>query len=469
MLIPLRLVPDRPLQRQFYEQIRGLIVSGALRPGARMPSTRLLAEQYSVARITVILAYERLIVEGHLQTRPSTGTFVTGPPPTCAVVEAQTPHGPWQEEADSPPRIAVDFSPGPPDPALFPLRRWRALLREKLDHLDAAYDIPPPGGSPALRGAIADWLASTRGFAAAPEQIVVLGSRGRALALLAQLLLRPGQRAVMETPGDAEAESAYAGAGARLLRIPADVEGIETARLPPGAAALAHVTPRQQSRLGVALSPSRRERLMEWAGEAGAVIVEDDSEGDIRFRPGPLSLLGSGAHARVVHLGGFGAVLGPWVGLAYVVLPPDLARRARATVAQQRDHAGWLEDAALVTYLDNGAYSRHVRQLGTACRERRDVLQGALGQHFGAVRVLPAQGGLALAWLLPSALGSARSFAAAARRIGVGGVDAVSAPGMRADLDDRIVRLGFAGLPERQLREGAAALAEAAGTLRRAG
>ena len=460
MLMPLRLVQDRPLQRQFYEQIRDLIVSGVLHPGARMPSTRLLAEQYSVARITVILAYERLIAEGHLQTRPSTGTFVTGPPRTRA---------PLPEEVDPPPRLAVDFSPGPPDPTLFPLRRWRALLREKLDRLDTAYDIPPPGGSAALRGAIANWLASTRGFAVAPEQIVVLGSRGRALALLTQLLLRPGQRAVMETPGDAEAESAYAGAGARLLRIPADVEGIETARLPPGSAALAHVTPRQQSRLGVALSPSRRERLMEWAGEAGAVIVEDDSEGDIRFRPGPLSLMGSGVHARVAHLGGFGAVLGPWVGLAYLALPPDLARRARARVAQQRDHAGWLEDAALVTYLDDGAYSRHVRHLGMACRERRDVLQGALGQHFGAVRVLPAQGGLALAWLLPSTLGSARSFAAAARRIGVGGVDPISAPGMRADLDDHIVRLGFAGLPEHQLRDGAAALAEAADTLRRAG
>ena len=468
MLMPLRLAQNQPLQRQFYEQIRGLIVSGELRPGARMPSTRRLAEQHSVARITVILAYERLIAENYLQTRPATGTFVTGPQPARAPAGTVPRPGPWRAEADPPP-LAFDFSPGPPDPALFPLRHWRALLREKLSRLGAANDIPPPGGSLALRSAIADWLASTRGFSATPEQVVVLASRGRALALLAQLLLRPGQRAVVEAPGDAEAESAYARVGVRLLRVPADAEGIDTARLPPGAAALAHVSPLQQSRLGVALSPSRRERLMGWAGEAGAVIVEDDSEGDIRFKPGPLSLMVADTQARVVHLGGFGTVLGPWVGLAYLVLPPDLARRAHATVAQQRDHAGWLEDAALVTYLDTGAYSRHVRHLGKACGERRDVLQGALGQHFGVVRVLPAQGGLALAWLLPSALGSARGFAAAARRIGVGGLDPVSAPGMRADLDDRIVRLGFAGLPERQLRDGAAALAEAAGTLRRAG
>jgi GntR family transcriptional regulator/MocR family aminotransferase len=434
-----------------------------------MPSTRRLAEQYSVARITVILAYERLIAENYLQTRPATGTFVTSPQPARAPAEAAPRPGPWQAEADPPPRLAFDFSPGPPDPALFPLRRWRALLRENLSRLGAANDIPPPGGSPALRSAIADWLASTRGFSATPEQVVVLASRGRALALLAQLLLRPGQRAVVEAPGDAEAESAYAGVGARLLRVPADAEGIDTARLPPGAAALAHVSPLQQSRLSVPLSPSRRERLMGWAGEAGAVIVEDDSEGDIRFEQGPLSLMVADPQARVVHLGGFGAVLGPWVGLAYLIMPPDLARRAHATVARQRDHAGWLDDAALVTYLDIGAYSRHVRHLGKACRERRDVLQGALGQHFGAVRVLPAQGGLALAWLLPSTLGSARGFAAAARRGGVGGVEPVSAPGMRADLDDRIVRLGFAGLPERQLRDGAAALAEAAGRLRRAG
>ena len=465
MLIPLRLVQDRPLQRQLYEQIRGLVASGGLRSGARMPSTRQLAEQHAIARITVVLAYERLSAEGYLQTRPSPGTFVAAQPPGRA--EASSRPVPAREEADAP-LLAVDFSPGPPDSTLFPLRRWRALLREKLDRLGGAADIPPPGGSLALRAAIADWLASSRGFAATPEQIVVLGSRGRALALLAQMLLRPGQRAVIETPGDAEADAAYAGVGARLLRIPADAEGIETARLPPGSVALAHVTPLQQSRLGVALSPRRRERLMAWAGEAGAVVIEDDSEGDIRFAPGPPSLMAAaGVHARVVHLGGFGAVLGPWVGLAYLVLPPELATRARARVAQQGDHAGWLEDAALVTYLDIGAYSRHVRHVGKACRERRDVLAGALGQHFGVVRVLPAQGGLALAWLLPSALGSARGFAVAARRIGIGGVDAVSAPGMRADLDDRIVRLGFAALPERQLRDGAAALAQAAGTLRR--
>jgi GntR family transcriptional regulator/MocR family aminotransferase len=164
-----------------------------------------------------------------------------------------------------------------------------------------------------------------------------------------------------------------------------------------------------------------------------------------------------------VHLGGFGAVLGPWVGLAYLVLPAGLAARARANVTLQRDHAGWLEDAALVSYLGAGAYSRHVHQLGKACRDRRAALQGALCEHFGPVRVLPAQGGLALAWLLPDALGSASGFAEAARRGGVGGVEPVSAPGMRADLDDRIVRLGFAGLPEPRLRDGAAALAEAAG------
>jgi GntR family transcriptional regulator/MocR family aminotransferase len=460
MLVPLKLLQDRPLQQQLYDQLRNLIVSGRLQPGARMPSTRMLSDQFAVSRITVVLAYERLVAEGYLQTHPASGTFVSAAPSGQAVPAAEPNNAARPvERAAAPP---ADAAIGRADPLLFPFSRWRAFMRRALDRFGANLGADHPGGVPALRRAISDWLAATRGLTVSPEQVFVVGSRRRAFDVAAHLLLRPGQRAVIEAPCDETAASVYAGVAARLVRIPVDAEGLRTDRLPSGAVALAHVTPAHQRPLGMALSARRRQPLIDWAVRVQATIVEEDCDGDYRYAPAPVPpLMSLDACDRVVYVGGFAATLGPGLSLGYLVVPNRLIGPALAARRLIDDRAGWLEETALADFIDSGSYARHVHRLRKIYAGRRIALIESLQHNFGAAEVDGSQTGLDLAWTPPPTLGSASALAAAACRCGIGARVLPRTAGMRRELTDRVVLFGYAAASERQIREAMARLAAA--------
>jgi DNA-binding transcriptional MocR family regulator len=254
MLIPLKLVRDLPLQQQLY--------------------TRMLAEQFAVSRITVLLTYERLIAEGYLTTVPAKRTFVTQAP-------ARQPVSPAR-------RTVIDLGEvtapaGRPDPRLFPAGRWRALIRDALDGLGASLAAEHADGDPALLAAIAHWLSTSRGLAVCPGQIILANGRQHALHIATHLLLHPGARAVIEQPCDPRAETLIVSTGAIISRIPVDQQGMRTDLLPEGPAALALVTPEHQRPLGAVMSESRRHALLAWAERAGATVVADDVDGELRY------------------------------------------------------------------------------------------------------------------------------------------------------------------------------------------
>jgi GntR family transcriptional regulator/MocR family aminotransferase len=466
MLVPLKLLHDKPLQQQLYEQLRQLIVSGRLLPGARMPSTRMLSDQFAVSRITAVLVYERLVAEGYLRTHPASGTFVaestscqTAPSDACGAER------PADAEAAARPNIAV----GRPDPQLFPVGRWRAFMRRALDRYASHLGADPAGGVPALRRAIAEWLAATRGLTVSPDHVVVVGSRRRALDLAAHLLLRPGQRVVIEAPSDEAVAAVYTTVAARLLRVPVDAEGLRIDRLPSGAVALAHLTPARQRPLGVGLSPRRRQPLIDWAARIGATIVEEDYDGDFRYEPAPVPpLMSLPNHDRVIYAGSFAVSLGPGVSLAYLALPERFITAAVAARPLIDDRVGWLEEAALADFIDSGCYARHVHRLRKIYGGRRVALLDALHAHFDEPRIDGRQSGLDLAWILPPGLGSARTLAAAARRSGIGARALPRSAGMRRELIDRVVLLDYAAGSERGIREAIAQLAATVGTRHRA-
>jgi GntR family transcriptional regulator/MocR family aminotransferase len=463
MLVPLKLVHDKPLQQQLYDQLRQLIVAGQLTPGSRMPSTRMLSDQFAVSRITVVLVYERLVAEGYLRTHPASGTFVAESA-SCQTAPFDAPDAEKPVEAAAAARS--DIAVSRPDPQLFPVGRWRAFMRRALDQYPAHLGAEFPGGVPSLRRAIAEWLAATRALTVSPDQVVVVGSRLRALDLAAHLALRPGQRVVIEAPSN-ETAAAYAALAARLVRVPVDAEGIRTDRLPSGAVAIAHLTPARQRPLGVALSPRRRGQLMEWAAQVGATIVEEDCDGDFRYESAPVPpLMSLPGHDRVIHLGGFAATLGPGVSLAYLVLPERLCAAAVAARPLIDDRAGWLEETALAGFIDSGCYARHVYRLRKIYAGRRNALLDALRLHFGEARIDGSQAGLEVAWFLPHGLGSAATLAAAACRCGIRARALPHSAGMRRELIDRVVLLDYAAASERGIREAIAQLAAAAGTRR---
>jgi GntR family transcriptional regulator/MocR family aminotransferase len=415
MLIPLKLLRDQPLQQQLYQQLRELIVSARLADGARMPSTRMLADQFSIARITVVLTYERLLAEGYLTTMPAKGTFVSqasAPPPV--LIDSR--------RARDPAGAAVPA--GRPDARLFPTGRWRALIRDALGSLGASLAANHPDGDPALRRSLGFWLSASRGLAIEADQIILANSRQHALHVATHLLLRPGARVVIEAPCDPRAEALVASTGATVIRIPVDATGLQTELLPDVPVAMALVTPEHQRPLGAVLSQARREALLAWAERAGATVVADDVDGELRYEAMDARPLMSLDHGdRVIHLGGFALSLGPGVPLACLAVPRRLIAAARAAGRLIDDPTAGLETTALAGLLESGAYARHLHQVRKIYLGRRDALIRSLRRHFGEDSRIEGQtGGLHFVWHLPHRLGRASVVAELARYQGLNAV-----------------------------------------------
>jgi GntR family transcriptional regulator/MocR family aminotransferase len=456
VLIPLKIARDQPLQRQLYDQLRDLIVSSRLTAGTRMPSTRMLADQFSISRTTVLLTYERLIAEGRLESRPAAGTFVARRPKITArasVSPSQSRDSPTAARAITEPRV------GCPDPALFPVGRRRAVTRNALDRLGAQLAGEHAGGHPRLRAAIADWLSASRGLAVGAEQIVLVNGRQQALHVVGHLLLQPGARAVVEDPCDMQAVTAFAAAD--LVRISVDCDGMCTDLLPEGRAALVQVTPEHQRPLGVTLSAMRRDAMLRWAERSGAMVVEEDCEGELRYRGMEVPpLMSLDQSERVIMIGGFCSSLGPWLTLGYMVVPHRLIGAALAARRQIDNSPRWLEETALAEFLVSGGYARHVHRLGKAYASRRDALMTALRRHFGdATPIWGGGAGLHLTWFPPTGYGSPAALADLARQ---GGLEA-AVPGGDRRLSDSAVRavlLGFGSLAEQQIESRVSRFAE---------
>jgi GntR family transcriptional regulator / MocR family aminotransferase len=255
---------------------------------------------------------------------------------------------------------------------------------------------------------------------------------------------------VVEDPCDAEAAAAMA---CVLVRVPVDDNGLCTDQLPPGSAALVHVTPDHQRPLGAVLSRDRRIALLHWATHAGALVLEEDIDGELRYGDMNVpSLMSMDRSERVILLGGFGVSLGPWLDIAYLVLPRWLVPYAQTTRRWIDDSRGGFEHAVLAEYLASGGYARHLHRLTKTYSGRRDTLRTALRRHFGTeAQVWGEQAGLHLAWFPPPDLGSAGYLARLARRHGL---DA-------AAVRDDVVLLGFGVIDEQHIEAGICRLADA--------
>jgi len=464
---------DGPLFGQVYRALRDAIVEGDFPAGSRLPATRDLAGELRVARATVLLAYERLADEGYVAGRQGSGTYVQGTAPAPAVVRPARAAGARLGRAGTSlverrrmplesayvarrPPLRWDFRYGMPSLADFPLTAWRRCLGRAVRR--GAWDYGPPQGSPALRSALASYLARARGVRCTPEQIVIVTGSQQGVDLAARLLLDPGDRVIVEEPGYEGARNAFLARNARVRPVAVDDEGLDPAAL--GAARLALVTPSHQYPLGGVMSWTRRAALLAWAARTGAWVVEDDYDGEYRFdvRPTP-PLKALDADERVLYLGTFSKVMFPALRIGYLVLPPALVDAfARAKVLADGGSPR-LEQEALAEFVESGAFARHVRRSRARNGTRRAALLAALAAHLGTrVTVAGANAGLHVVIWLRGVPG--RSTGAIARRAAAAGVGIypitpyyVTPPAGAGFI------LGYSGLDVREIAGGIAALA----------
>ncbi|MCJ2088235.1 PLP-dependent aminotransferase family protein [Methylobacterium sp. E-005] len=480
--LPVSLDPTSPLplHAQLREALRAAILDRRLARGARLPASRVLAADLACARGTVVLALEQLVAEGYLTARPGSATRVAATLPDDSVPS------PGRSEGASPmpvpnlarrsarltaaPRLrymagsaAPDaFALGRPAPDAFPYAVWARLLQAEWRHGPA--EPPDPRGSPALRGAIATYLAQARGVVCAADDVIVTAGIRQSLKLLAELLLDPGETALVEEPGFPGIAQALASAGLRTVPIPVGPGGLSASRVGVLAsdARLAVVTPAHHYPLGHTMSLQNRLDLLAWAKSVGGWIVEDDYDGAYRYAGRPLAPLRAlDRVGRVIYVGSFSKLLLPALGLSYLVLPRGLVAPVNQALAEIGPAPPGIGQWALARFIEEGHLAGHLRRTRRLYALRQAALVEAVATLAADIlAVEPMEGGMHLIARPGPSWGAGLTDAAAAVALGQAGISAVALSAYHVGWPEPGLLLGYAAVPERAIAPAVRRMAE---------
>lgn len=402
-----------PLYQQLYGHLSRQIQCGQLKTGDKLPGKRSLASQLAVAVNTVDTAYQMLVAEGYLESRPKSGFFVLEY--TGALPQPPQAADSWKEPLPVPaPRF--DLSTGAVDTALFPFRTWGRIQKELLYNGEELLHHGHRQGDLELRRELAAYLRSYRGVVCSPEQIVVGAGVEYLLGLLAQLLR--GRTAAVENPGYDRPRTILENNGISCRCVDIDGGGLDPAGLEASGADLCCITPSHHFPTGVTMPAGRRAQLLRWAGERpGRYILEDDYDAEFRFDVRPLpSLQGmSGPSGRVVYLCTFSKSLAPSIRIACMVLPLELLERYRTAFGSYSSTVSRFEQQTLRRFLEGGYFTRHLARMRGAYKARMERLAAALEDAFGRENLLlkGRHTGLHLLLSLPGGPGEAAMAASA--------------------------------------------------------
>jgi GntR family transcriptional regulator/MocR family aminotransferase len=427
MSLPLDRRSAVPLYRQLYNGVRDAILDGDLEPGSRLPATRTLAVELGVSRNTTMNAFEQLLAEGYIVGRVGSGSYVSRSLPEHLLHasplrdSAPRPAGKRPKLSqrgallvadrsgwDSETRKLQTFQAGIPALDAFPFEVWSRLVSRRWKSRSVALlDYGPPAGFGPLRREIASYLRTTRAVRCEPDQVIVVPGSRQAIDLVARILLDRGDAVWLEDPGYPAARDIFKAVGARIIAVPVGEAGLDIAagraQCPDCPdARLAYVTPSHQFPLGMMMTLARRLELLEWAGQAGAWIVEDDYDSEFRFAGRPLAALqGLDRHGCVLYLGSFSKVLFPALRLGYMIVPSDLVDAFLASRRLLDTPSLTLHQAVVAEFMAEGHFARHIRRMRALYEERKDILVAAAERDLDGLLELSASasGMHLIAWL----------------------------------------------------------------------
>ncbi|MFJ9816373.1 PLP-dependent aminotransferase family protein [Streptomyces sp. NPDC101151] len=393
--------------------LREAVGSGRLAPGTRLPPYRSLAADLGVARNTVADAYAELVAEGWLTARQGSGTRVAD--------RAEPLRRAERTLVKAPPRARGprhDLRQGTPDASAFPRAAWSAAYRRALQAAPSeAFGPGDPAGRRELREALTEYLARARGVRTEPDRIVICSGFAHAL----RLLFGQGGGGVLRGPLAVEAyglafhRELIAAAGVRTAPLPLDEHGARVTGLGRERAVL--LTPAHQFPTGGPLHPERRAAVIDWARARGAVVLEDDYDGEFRYDRKPVGALQGLDPERVIHIGSVSKSLSPALRLGWMVLPERFVGPVLAAKGEREAWASVPDQLALADFVVSGSYDRHVRRMRQRYRHRRDRLVAALAAHAPHIEVTGIAAGLHAVLRLPP--GTERSAVKAAGWQGV--------------------------------------------------
>ncbi|WP_028924168.1 PLP-dependent aminotransferase family protein [Pseudonocardia acaciae] len=394
--------------------IRAAIRDGRWRPGDVVPSTRALARDLGLARGTVTKVYTDLAAEGYLRTGQGAPTRVA----TAGAEALAAPRPGGRAE----PAHRWTLMPGRPDPSLFPREQWLAATRRVLQHTPTeSFGYGDPRGSLVLRTTLSAYLGRSRGVLADPARMVICAGFSHALTVLGRALGDIGiTETAFEDPSVVRFRSLAAAAGQRVVGVPVDGLGLRVSSLASPAVV---VTPAHQSPLGVTMAPARRTAL----ARSGAVVVEDDYDGEFRFDRQQVGALQALNPEKVIYAGSASKTLSPSLRLGWLVLPRSLVDPVVAALSLSGARPPTLDQLTLADLISSGGYDRHVRRARLEYRGRRDRLVAALpsgltprGISAGLHLVIPLSAAVEAAVPVAARRHSLEIATVGSQRIGVG-------------------------------------------------
>lgn len=378
---------SRHLYEQIYEHIRTEIMKGKLLQGEKLPSTRYLAEYLQVSRSTVELAYEQLLAEGYIESRPYRGYFISCPDELFQVSEREEYHGEkdlhhfcpskdYSSEERKEGGYLVDFSPSAVDMSRFPYATWKKITKQVLsDSSGELFALGNPQGDLELRETIAHYLYVSRRVECAPEQIII-GAGNDYLLLLLEKILGRKRTVAMENPTYRRAFRILQSFGYRICLVGTDSGGMDIHDLRKTDADTAYLMPAHQYPLGVVMPVGRRTEILKWAAEeAERYLIEDDYDSEFRFRGKPIPALSSlDNHGKVIYMGTFSKAIAPAIRVSYMVLPQKLLGKYKSSCSFYSSTVSRIDQNILNEFIRGGHFERYLNRMRKTYREKHDLL-----------------------------------------------------------------------------------------------
>lgn len=366
------------LYMQLYNYIKEQITHGRIKPGERLPALRKTAKELSLSLTTIELAYNQLLVEGYIISKPQSGYYVTDISSGEAYISSSssldfTLHNYTLEE-----------SPYIYDTSCFDFAKWRKTTSKVLStYSHLLLFAGDSQGEAALRYEISKYVYSSRGVICHPSQVVIGAGTQQLMSHLGRILNKIGiQNLSTETPGYLPAQRIFADSGFTVTKIPVDKEGIKVDLLPTNIPSAVYVNPNNQFPTGAVMSISRRYQLLNWAKDNKSYILEDDYDSELRYFGKPVpALQGLAENSKVVYLGSFSSTLFPAIRVSYMVLPEEMTEIFKTMKQDYAQTCSKTEQLTLAFFMDEGHYTAGIKKMRNLYRQKLSLCIDLIKTH----------------------------------------------------------------------------------------
>lgn len=441
-----------PLYSQLYTYIKDQIESGLIAEGTKLPSIRELAHYLKISKNTVEAAYQQLLAEGYVDSKSRNGIRVLPLEDVNtnrnSVQVGSTKDINWK-------RYRYDFNYGDIEWHRFPMKIWKKCLSDGLN--GDPYRIlgyGHPHGEEELREEIAKYVFQSRGVSCSPNQIIICSGTQNAVSMLLQFLSLGGQNIAMEEPGYNGVRTIFKNHGCEITPISVDSDGLNIEELQSSNVNAVYVTPSHQFPLGMVMSVQKRMKLLQWANQNDAVIIEDDYDSEFRYVGQPIpSLKALDSGERVVYLGTFSKSFLPAARLSYIVLPTNMLEKRDEIFSVYSQPASPIIQQAVFLFMNRGHFAGHIRKMRRLYQAKHKALVTAISLYMGdRVSIIGSKSGLHLLLDVKD-----RESVQLIERAAENGVKVYS-PNVHWMNSERcpasLVLLGFGGMSEDDIEEG---------------